>query len=518
MSQEAGHTEPERAYIRKHDLHIALENLVGEALKERPEDPLVFIALRLLQLKMPPAAEKLVSEVIKQQPKTDDECRKLFGDISKDAKVTSETHVPPTESEMIAGKKKIYISARHCVVCGKDDRAGQTRKSGFKCNDCVGIPRDERYVVRIDEDEDLVKGKDDEGFFALNNYRILGNIGQGAYGKVRHAFHTISNQAYAIKFLSKINIAKKFASGNPNLREEGIKKIREEIEIMKRLSHPNILQIIGTMENEEELMIITDYLAGGQIFPSNYPATPIPLGKLKRYIVGISQGLQYLHSKGVVHRDIKPDNILLDGNDNVKLADFGVSSFGSTCDDGTILVKGFAGSPYFMPPEQFDDENSDKGVEGPATDMWSFGVTLYAMSFGSLPPFTGGNILDLGQSVKTTEIPINHECHLLNDFIGKLLDRDPTTRMSVTQVMKHELLRDIRIVKGQPVETVEVGLMWEDEKVSVGPDARGDMIGADTFKKFMSDSKDQFQIIQGNSYEVCDVIYFHLRYSKSVYF
>eukprot|EP01061_Rhynchopus_euleeides_P003558 TRINITY_DN12828_c0_g3_i2.p1 TRINITY_DN12828_c0_g3~~TRINITY_DN12828_c0_g3_i2.p1 ORF type:complete len:663 (+),score=262.09 TRINITY_DN12828_c0_g3_i2:105-2093(+) len=517
-----------RGYIMKHDLHIVLETLVGEALKERPDDPLVFIATKLMAMRdVPPMMGELLKDVVKEKVTSDDDCRKfiqrhvgsegssLNGSMNNAGRATSTDHLALSDNSLSPTSpgaqgpaprtgpgRKMIISARACSVCGRDDRPGDQRKSGFKCFECVGIPSNPQYKKEIEEAQKLLKGRDEEGQFALNEYRIITTIGQGSYGKVRLCVHNKSNQNYAIKFLSKDKLSKKIMSGNPNADgKEGIKKIREEIAIMKQLQHPNIIQIYGTMESDTEIMIVMEHLEG-QIYPSTYPAQPLPLRRLKRYIVGIAHGLQFLHDKLIIHRDIKPDNILLDKKDNVKLADFGVSAFAAEGEVG-LMVEGFAGSPFFMPPEYFG--NTEGSVEGPGGDVWSFGITLYAMAMGNLPPFKGSNLNDLGESIVSTEIEFNHESELLNDMMRRMLQKDPQKRATIDRILHHDLLMDVRIVKGHPVETVELSLKYNEERGSIdeiGPDSNGDMEGADILCNFMESSKQHFQIIQGNPYEV----------------
>ncbi|KAJ9467031.1 hypothetical protein DIPPA_70155 [Diplonema papillatum] len=504
--------EAERDYIRRHNLHVAVEGVVGEALADRPDDPLLYIALKILEKKT--VNETMLSvlrDCLDRKATTDDDCRELFTKYSRTTSATtlashssnSNLTALPSSSDVSGGNsrrntKRKVISARACSVCGRDDRQGEQRSSGFKCKECVGIPSNPIYLKAIEEASKLEKTRDDEGTFFVNDYGIITTIGQGAYGKVRLCVHHKSGQNYCIKFLSKAMISKKTASGNPQAKMEGIKKIRDEIEIMKRLQHANIIQIYGTMESDTEIMIVMEYLEGGHL-PSNFPSTPVPLRRLKRYIVGIARGLSFLHEKGIIHRDIKPDNILLDKQDNVKLADFGVSAFAEGED--ALLVKGFAGSPFYMPPETFTE---DAVVEGPATDVWSFGVTTYSLATGYLPPFEGTNLQDLGKSVRETEIPFHHDSELLNSLLRHMLQKNASERATLDQILHHELLRDVRIVKGHPVETVELGLCWDEktQTISLAPDQAGDTEGKDIMAKFMADSKDHFQITQGNAYEV----------------
>eukprot|EP01062_Namystynia_karyoxenos_P064668 TRINITY_DN576_c0_g6_i1.p1 TRINITY_DN576_c0_g6~~TRINITY_DN576_c0_g6_i1.p1 ORF type:complete len:599 (+),score=181.54 TRINITY_DN576_c0_g6_i1:75-1799(+) len=517
--------EAERLYIRRHGVHVTLEELVGEMLRLRPADPLSWIAMRLLSLRGVSQQMEKVLEVCIERKNVDDQFREVmapllgFPEAAAGSNASSQHGRPATlasASSMsdvqrdaprgsmgaIAARKQKQINARACTVCGRDDRPGEQRAKGFKCHQCVGLPSNPYYVKQIEEAQKVIKGRDEEGGFVMNDYTIMAQLGQGSYGKVRLCEHNVSKQLYAVKCLSKANIIKAFCSGNPTAqRDEALKSIREEIKIMKKLEHPNIIRIYGTMESESELMIVMEYLEGGQVYPSTFPAPPMPVRKLKRVIVGIAKGLDFLHNNGVIHRDIKPDNILTDKRGNVKLADFGVSA---EAEGETGEVHGFAGSPVFMAPELFEDSAS--AIEGEPTDVWSFGITVYAMAFGYLPKnfALSTNVQELGASICKAEIVFDHENPMVNDLLSKMLDRDPHARATLPQVCDHEMLRDVRIVKGHPVETVELSMKWDEPTatITLGPDGAGDTEGRDTMARFMRESKDQFQVITVNPYEV----------------
>eukprot|EP01062_Namystynia_karyoxenos_P064666 TRINITY_DN576_c0_g4_i2.p1 TRINITY_DN576_c0_g4~~TRINITY_DN576_c0_g4_i2.p1 ORF type:complete len:595 (+),score=144.38 TRINITY_DN576_c0_g4_i2:87-1871(+) len=401
------------------------------------------------------------------------------------------------------------ISARACVVCGRDDRPGEQRSKGFKCHTCVGLPSNPAFVQMIAETAQLKKGRDQSGGFVFNDYTIVANLGQGAFGKVRLCEHNVSKQLYAVKCLSKelLRVRAKRAAGQDALRQEGgaakkppvdpMQRIRDEVSIMSRLWHPNCIRIYGAMESDDEMMIVMEYLEGGQVFPSEYPCAPMPLHKFQRYATAIARGLDYLHDQRIVHRDIKPENVLLDKNGNLKLCDFGVST---RCDDSeSFRVTGFSGTAAFMPPEAFEADS----MEGEATDVWSFGVTLYAMAFGRLPPFEGDNLREIGESIKHAEIPLGHAEPLVDDLLRRMLARDPTKRITLDGVLEHPLLAPVRIVKGHPVEIMNVQIVYDKElqQFSIRPD-EGDDRGARALVKYLEQSTGPFQIIQGNPYNV----------------
>jgi 5'-AMP-activated protein kinase catalytic alpha subunit len=155
----------------------------------------------------------------------------------------------------------------------------------------------------------------------------------------------------------------------------------------------------------------------------------------KRLFRQIVEGLGHIHSRSIVHRDIKLDNILLCGKGNVKIADFGVSKVVTRGEK----MKDQCGTPAYIAPEIL----RDKGYEGFAVDMWSAGVVLFAMLYGSVP-FKASNMQDLHQLIikakYTLKDDISEPSRLL---IRGLLEKDPNRRFSVAQVLSHPWIRNI---------------------------------------------------------------------------
>ena len=338
------------------------------------------------------------------------------------------------------------IKAMQCVVCLRDDRPGVQRKSGFKCHECIGVPKPKGVTVEIDELD----------FFDEREFQFVSSLGRGSYGKVMLAVHKRSGQRYAVKILHKQTM----------LRHHAMEKVQTEIAIMKRLSHPNIIKIYCVMDDVQEgkLYLVMEFLEGGQIYRLPPPVAAddaaavelcqkasLPLQRVRRYTMGIALGLQYLHGEGIVHRDIKPENILVDAADNVKLADFGVSSASSA---GGDYMTGTEGSPAFFPPEEF----LGKPVIGKAQDMWAFGVTLYAMAFGKLP-FWAPSREELARRVIHDEPTFPASCDpLFRDVLVHLLDKNQDLRPPVSWVLEHPFLADVRCVKGIVVDSLPVRL------------------------------------------------------------
>ena len=159
-------------------------------------------------------------------------------------------------------KKYRVISARACAVCAREDRPGEVRAKGFKCRECVGLPSNPLLIRMVDKQGAITKGKSEDGEFVFNDYVIKKNLlGEGAFGKVRHCYHLGSpHQMYAVKTLPiaqlkthrlrrGVTVSRRQSTGGSNpdsiatARDENLRRCKEEVEIMRRLSHPNIVQV-----------------------------------------------------------------------------------------------------------------------------------------------------------------------------------------------------------------------------------------------------------------------------------
>ncbi|XP_034022454.1 NUAK family SNF1-like kinase 2 [Thalassophryne amazonica] len=214
-----------------------------------------------------------------------------------------------------------------------------------------------------------------------HRYEFLETLGKGTYGKVKKAKER-SGRLVAIKSIRKEKIKD----------EQDLIHIRREIEIMSSLCHPHIITIYEVFENKDKIVIVMEYASQGDLYDYICDRSNISEREARHFFRQIVSAVHYCHQNGIVHRDLKLENILLDGNGNVKIADFGLSNLYR----GDEYLQTFCGSPLYASPEIVNG----KPYHGPEVDIWSLGVLLYTMVHGNMP-FDGHNHKTLVQQIST---------------------------------------------------------------------------------------------------------------------
>ena len=259
-----------------------------------------------------------------------------------------------------------------------------------------------------------------------NFYKYGRILGKGAFGKVNLALHLASGRLVAIKSFNKKKLTTKRAK----------RKIRTEIEALSKLRNPFCTQIYDYFETDTHILIVMEYVCGDLL---SYIRKRAKISEPTAKIIfkQIIKGLQYIHKKKIVHRDIKLDNVLIDLTNTVKICDFGVSRI---LQPGDIMYE-HCGTPAYISPEIFKDE----GYEGFSCDIWSAGVTLYYMLAG-IQPFKANKIEDLKDIILKGEFePIADVSKEANDLIKGMLELDPNKRISIEDILKHPWLKNVNI-------------------------------------------------------------------------
>ncbi|KAM6959086.1 serine/threonine-protein kinase SIK3 homolog [Aplochiton taeniatus] len=253
-------------------------------------------------------------------------------------------------------------------------------------------------------------------------YEIERTIGKGNFAVVKLATHIITKAKVAIKIVDKTQ-----------LDDENLKKIFREVQIMKMLRHPHIIRLYQVMETERMIYLVTEYACGGEIFDHlvahGRMAEKDALRKFKQIVAAV----HFCHCRNIVHRDLKAENLLLDHNLNIKIADFGFSNLFSRGQ----LLKTWCGSPPYAAPELFEGKEYD----GPKVDIWSLGVVLYVLVCGALP-FDGSTLQNLRARVLSGKFRIpffmSTDCEYL---IRHMLVLEPSRRLSMEQICKNKWMR-----------------------------------------------------------------------------
>ncbi|XP_069501236.1 serine/threonine-protein kinase MARK2 isoform X16 [Ambystoma mexicanum] len=251
----------------------------------------------------------------------------------------------------------------------------------------------------------------------IGNYRLLKTIGKGNFAKVKLARHVLTGKEVAVKIIDKTQ-----------LNSSSLQKLFREVRIMKVLNHPNIVKLFEVIETEKTLYLVMEYASGGEVFDYLVAHGRMKEKEARAKFRQIVSAVQYCHQKLIVHRDLKAENLLLDADMNIKIADFGFSNeftFGNKLDT-------FCGSPPYAAPELFQGKKYD----GPEVDVWSLGVILYTLVSGSLP-FDGQNLKELRERVLRGKYRIpfymSTDCE---NLLKKFLILNPSKRGTLEQIMR----------------------------------------------------------------------------------
>eukprot|EP00350_Pseudokeronopsis_sp_OXSARD2_P010086 CAMPEP_0170553810 /NCGR_PEP_ID=MMETSP0211-20121228/11626_1 /TAXON_ID=311385 /ORGANISM="Pseudokeronopsis sp., Strain OXSARD2" /LENGTH=246 /DNA_ID=CAMNT_0010862373 /DNA_START=2178 /DNA_END=2918 /DNA_ORIENTATION=+ len=213
------------------------------------------------------------------------------------------------------------------------------------------------------------------------------------------------------------------------------KKMLNEINILKSLRHPHVVKLLETFETDKHLLIVMELCPGGDLL--NYVRKRRKLSEqyAKFVFKQIMEGILQIHITGVVHRDIKLDNILLDGHGNIKIGDFGVSR---KTHEGEILFEQ-CGTPAYIAPEIV----RELGYKGFPVDIWSAGVCLYAMLYGNVP-FKANQMGDLNKMILDSSIEFKDTVsEQARDLMIKMLHKKPNERLTAEEALDHPWFDDV---------------------------------------------------------------------------
>ncbi|XP_057800068.1 mitogen-activated protein kinase kinase kinase YODA-like [Salvia miltiorrhiza] len=253
-------------------------------------------------------------------------------------------------------------------------------------------------------------------------------LGRGTFGHVYLGFNSESGEMCAMKEVTLFSDDAK--------SRESAQQLGQEIALLSRLHHPNIVQYYGSETVDDKLYIYLEFVSGGSIYKILQEYGQLGEAAIRSYTQQILSGLAYLHGKNTIHRDIKGANILVDPNGRVKLADFGMAKHitGQSC------PLSFKGSPYWMAPEVIKNTSGCNL----AVDIWSLGCTVLEMAT-TKPPWSQyegvAAMFKIGNSKELPEIP-NHLSEEGRSFVRQCLQRNPSHRPTAAQLLDHPFVKN----------------------------------------------------------------------------
>ncbi|GAB4859010.1 CBL-interacting serine/threonine-protein kinase 1 [Ancistrocladus abbreviatus] len=273
--------------------------------------------------------------------------------------------------------------------------------------------------------EEEVEKRENKGM-RLGKYELGKTLGEGNFGKVKLAVNLQTGKPFAVKILDKKKIL------NLNISDQ----IKREIATLKLLKHPNIVRLHEVLASKTKIYMVLEYVNGGELFDRISYRGKLPEAEGRRLFQQLIDGVSYCHDKGVYHRDLKLENILVDAKGNIKVSDFGLSALPQHFrDDG--LLHTTCGSPNYVAPEIL----ANRGYDGTTSDVWSCGVILYVILTGYLP-FDDRNLAVLYQKIVkgNTQMPKWLSTGAQN-LIKRILDPNPATRITMAEIKADEWFR-----------------------------------------------------------------------------
>ncbi|KAG5843751.1 hypothetical protein ANANG_G00154230 [Anguilla anguilla] len=256
----------------------------------------------------------------------------------------------------------------------------------------------------------------------MDTYHVLEMIGEGSFGRVYKGRKKFSGQVVALKFIPKVGRS-----------EKELRSLKREIDIMRGLRHPNIVLLLDSFETEREVVVVTEY-AEGELFQILEDDGNLPETQVREIAYQLVSALYYLHSHRILHRDMKPQNILLGKGGVVKLCDFG---FARAMSVSTLVLTSIKGTPLYMSPELVEEKPYDH-----TADLWSLGCILYELHTGA-PPFYTNSIFQLVQLIVKDPVKwpetMSQAC---TNFLKGLLTKDPQKRLSWPDLLEHPFVAD----------------------------------------------------------------------------
>ncbi|KAL7682610.1 putative protein kinase [Plasmopara halstedii] len=278
---------------------------------------------------------------------------------------------------------------------------------------------------------------DADGRWHLNQYTFMEQLGKGAYGVVYKVICNETKNMFAAKCMNKKALQRIRVGRFGN----ALQSITKELEIWKQLKHRHIvvLREVITTDDCDELYMISELIDGGPVLNDAILCTPLKADLTKTYFTHLIEGIAFLHKNKIIHRDIKPGNLLLKTKNKhgaiLKIADFGVSH---ELEHDNEVMRQTAGTAIFMAPEML----TGGSFHGKPADIWACGVTLFMFVYG-YPPFIAQTVTVLYNKIQNeiVKFPTRVGDRVIEDelidLMQHMLEKDPTQRYTSQQIRSH---------------------------------------------------------------------------------
>ena len=293
-----------------------------------------------------------------------------------------------------------------------------------------GIPEIDDIPTRTKRNNTLYSKHNKIKQVGVEDFKVLKVIGRGSYGKVCLVEHNTTHELYAMKSLKKDVL----------LDEDQVESTLLEKKILEKVDHPFLVGMVFCFQTEERIYFIMPFIRGGELFQHLKNEKIFNEEKVKLYAAMIGLGLGHIHSQGIIYRDIKPENILIDENGYLKIADFGMAKILI----GNEKANSFCGTPEYLSPEIILGTGHNK-----SSDWWSYGILLFEMLFG-LPPFYCDNNERMYQLIIHADLKFPKKIpssENFKDLIRKLLNKNPDKRLGsindFDDIKNHPFFADI---------------------------------------------------------------------------
>ncbi|KAG8038190.1 hypothetical protein G9C98_006515 [Cotesia typhae] len=322
-------------------------------------------------------------------------------------------------AENIHGLSEPGMESETVIITKSETRKITTNISGFS------LDPNEDTEDEIEPAYEPCVVTPESGFLFDERYNVLEELGKGKYGVVRRIVDKSNGSSFAAKFVRTI-------------KAKDRQQVNDEINIMNMLRHPKLLRLIAAFESPREMIMVTEYISGGELF-ERVVADDFTLTEKDSilFVRQICMGVDYMHGNLVVHLDLKPENIMCHTRTShrIKLIDFGLAQ--TLKPDTPVRV--LFGTPEFIPPEIIGFEPI-----GTESDMWSVGVICYVLLTG-LSPFMGENDAETFANITRADFDFDHKAFSAiseeaKDFISGLLIKRKESRMSAKECLKHPWL------------------------------------------------------------------------------